>query len=169
MLKGKELNIRVEELVRGIHQQEGNQHLLYKELITLTSADELGTQYTDSDFNLYFPQNSLTVEEQVQIINRGYYKEFSNLVSFSNLPLNKEVDTEKLLQGIKRFTDCKLIPWIEISLKQQEEEFTGFYGLLLNTFIKLNKKYLGNDQQLGDLLDRTSGLINELAILTRMY
>ena len=169
MAKGQDLNVRVQELVEGIHQQEDNRYLLYKELINIASADELGKQYTDRDFNLYFPQNSLTVYEQVQIINQGYYKEFSNLVFFGNLPLNEEVDTEKLLQGIKRFTDCKLIPWVEMSLKQQEEEFTGFYGMLLNGFIKLNKKYLGNDQQLGDLLDRTSGLINELSILTRMY
>lgn len=169
MVKGKDLNVRVEELVSGIHQQKDNRYTLYKELINIASADELGKHYTDRDFNLYFPQNSLTVDEQIQIINRGYYKEFSNLVSFSNLPLNEEVDTEQLLQGIKRFIDCKLIPWVELSLEQEEGEFTNFYEILLNEYIGLNKKYLGNDQQLEDLLDRTKELINELSRLTRMY
>ena len=169
MVKGKDLNVRVEELVSGIHQQKDNRYTLHKELINIASADELGKHYTDRDFNLYFPQNSLTVDEQIQIINRGYYKEFSNLVSFSNLPLNEEVDTEQLLQGIKRFIECKLIPWVELSLEQEEGEFTNFYESLIIEYIGLNKKYLGNDQQLGDLLDRTKALINELSRLTRMY
>lgn len=166
MVKGEDLNVRVQELVRGIHQQAGNRHLLYKELINIASADELGSQYTERDFHLYFTQTPLTVEEQVQIINRGYYKEFSNLVGFSTLPFNEEVDTVQLLQGIKRFIDGKLIPWIEMSAYHQEVEFNGFYGMILSEFTKLNKKYLGNDRQLGDLLDRTGGLISRLLIHT---
>lgn len=162
MVKGKELNVRVEKLVSDIHQQEDNRYSLYKELINIASADELGSQYTARDFNLYFTENPLTVEEQIQVINKGYYKEFSNLVGFSSLPFNEDVNTEQLLQGIKRFVDRKLIPWIELSLYIQEGEFTSFYELLLSEFIKLNKKYLGNDRQLGVLLDRTGELINKL-------
>ena len=153
---------RVQELVEGIHQQAGNRHLLYKELINIASADELGSQYTERDFNLYFTQTPLTVEEQVQVINRGYYKEFSNLVGFSTLPFNEEVDTVQLHKGIKLFINHKLIPWVELSGYHQEVEFTSFYEVLLIEFIKLNKKYLGDDRQLGDLLDRTGELINRL-------
>lgn len=166
MIKGQALTVRVQELVEGIHQLDDNRYSLYKELINIASADELGSQYTERDFNLYFPQNSLTVEEQVQVINRGYYKEFSNLVGFSTLPFNEDVNTVQLLQGIKRFIDCKLIPWIELSANHQEVEFTSFYGMLLNEFTELNKKYLGNDRQLGELIKRTGELSSRLLIHT---
>lgn len=153
---------RVQELVEGINRQEGNKHELYRDLIKIASADELGSQYTTGDFNLYFYGESLTVGEKVQIINKGYYKEFSNLVGFSTLPFNEEVDTEQLLKGIHLFIDCKLIPWVEVSEYHQEVEFIGFYESILREFIKLNKKYLGNDRQLGDLLKRTGVLISGL-------
>lgn len=153
---------RLQELVEGINRQEGNKHELYRELIKIASADELGSHYTKGDFNLYFFGDSLTVGEKVQIINKGYYKEFSNLVGFSTLPFNEEVDTDQLLKGINLFIDCKLIPWVEISEYHQEVEFIGFYDRILREFITLNKKYLGNDRQLGDLLKRTDVLISGL-------
>lgn len=153
---------RIQELVEGIKRQEDNKHELYKELIKIASADELGSQYTTGDFNLYFYGESLTVDEKVQIINKGYYKEFSNLVGFSSLPFNEDVDTVQLHKGIKLFIDHKLIPWVEISDYHQEVEFISFYELILREFINLNKKYLGNDRQLGDLLKRTGELISGL-------
>lgn len=153
---------RIQELVEGINRQEGNKHELYKELIKIASAEELGSQYTKGDFNLYFYGDSLTVDDKVQIINKGYYKEFSNLVGFSSLPFNEEVDTDQLHKGIELFIDRKLIPWVELSDYHQEVEFISFYEALLREFIQLNKKYLGNDRQLEDLLKRTGVLISGL-------
>ena len=153
---------RVQELVEGIYRQEGNKHELYKELINIASADELGSQYTERDFNLYFYGGSLTEGEKVQIINKGYYKEFSNLVGFSKLPFNEEVDTQQLQKGMIKFIDSKLIPWIEMSIQLDEVEFTGFYALLLSEFNSLNGVYLNNNEQLGDLLDRTGELISRV-------
>lgn len=153
---------RIQELVESINRQEDNKHELYRELIKIASADELGSLYTTGDFSLYFYGDTLTVGDKVQIINKGYYKEFQNLVGFSSLPFNEEVDTVQLLKGINLFIDRKLIPWVELSEYHQEVEFIGFYSMLLREFIQLNKKYLGNDRQLEDLLKRTGELISDL-------
>lgn len=162
MKGGVKTTNRVQELVRGIHQQADNRHLLYKELINIASADELGSQYTERDFNVYFYGESLTVGEKLQIINKGYYKEFSNLVGFSTLPKSDEVDTQQLQKGIIKFIDSKLIPWIELSIQLQEDEFTGFYELLLSEFNSLNGVYLNNNEQLRGITTRTGALISVL-------
>ena len=153
---------RIQELVEGIKRQEDNKHELYQELVKIASADELGSQYTEGDFSLYFYGDTLTVGDKVQIINKGYYKEFQNLVGFSSLPFNEEVDTVQLHKGIKLFIDHKLIPWVELSDYYEEVEFISFYEVLLIEFIKLNEKYLGNDRQLEYLLKRTGELISGL-------
>lgn len=153
---------RVQELVEGINRQEGNKHELYKELINIASADELGSQYTTRDFNLYFYGTSLTAGEKLQIINKGYYKEFSNLVGFSKLPISDEVDTQQLQKGMIKFIDSKLIPWIEMSIQLQEVEFTSFYELLLSEFNSLNGVYLNNNEKLRDITTRTGELISRL-------
>lgn len=153
---------RVQELVEGIYRQEGNKHELYKELINIASADELGSQYTERDFNLYFYGGSLTEDEKVQIINKGYYKEFSNLVGLSKLPFNEDVDTQQLQKGMIKFIDSKLIPWIEMSDYYEEVEFTGFYKLLLSEFTSLNGVYLNNNEQVRDITTRAGELISVL-------
>ena len=162
MVQGEDLTVRVQELVSGIHQLDDNRYSLYKELINIASADELGKQYTDRDFNVFFYGDALTVDEKLQIINKGYYKEFSNLVGLSKLPKIDEVDTQQLQKGIIKFIDSKLIPWIEMSIQLKEEEFTGFYELLLSEFNSLKGVYLNNNEQLRDITTRTGILISRL-------
>lgn len=153
---------RVQELVEGIYRQEDNKNELYRELLKIASVDELGSHYTTSDFNVFFYGDALTVDEKVQIINKGYYKEFSNLVGLSKLPKIDEVDTQQLQKGIIKFIDSKLIPWIEMSIQLKEEEFTGFYELLLSEFNSLKGVYLNNNEQLRDITTRTGILISRL-------
>ena len=157
---------RIQELIDGIHQRSGKQNLLYKELITLTSADELGGQYTELDFNVYFQEGELTTEEQVCIINKGYYREFANLVGLSKLPVNKDIDTCRLLEGMLHYIDCKLIPWIEEDLYQENCEYYSFYDEVVREFTALNELYLGKDDRLGDLNKKVKMLIGGLHLQT---
>lgn len=153
---------RIQELIDEIHQRSGNQHLLYKELITLTSADELGDQYTEMDFNVYFQEGELTTEEQVCIINKGYYREFSNLVGLSKVHVIKDIDTCRLLEGMLHFIDCKLIPWIEEDIYQGNCEFYSFYSEVVREFTALNELYLGKEDRLGVLNKKVKVLLGGL-------
>lgn len=143
---------------RDVEHKKG----VFKELLTLTTAEELGEQYNQVDFNVFYGVTQLTLEEQVAIINGGFYREYSNLIGVSTQRTRQKVDVCQLQKGLCRYLDEKMIPWIELDTEHKDALTYSFYTGVLEELGNLNGLYLKGDEEVQTYLDTAQGLLVEL-------
>lgn len=143
-------------------QQESQKKQSYRQLLRLTTAEELGKTYKTEDFSIYFEPTELTEEDKQLIINGGFYREYSNLLGFSKQPLKQEIDTCQLKKGLLAYTDEKMIPWIEADRHNLDWSYSDFYVSILEELSNLNQIYLAGDADVSKKLKKATDLLGKL-------
>lgn len=154
---------RIEELVHRLKEgveEQGELNKAYMELVALAEAEEL-TMYGGYDFSIYLTDEQNTTDMKVAIINKGYYREYANLMGLSQEDYNEEIDRGKLREGLKAFIANKLIPWIAWDEETDSCEFTEFYITLKNELAALNTRYL-QDEEVAQELKGVTDIIHRL-------
>lgn len=135
----------------------GAKQKAYEELVSLSHYKDLPIP-RNIDFMIHIP--NIGMRTQLNVINGGYYLDFSNLLGFSHYTKRDDLDTCQLKKGILAYIDCKLIPMIEDDLYLEDSENQGYYHQLMQEFHLLNIKYLEDDPSIQQQL-QVVGQLNE--------
>lgn len=137
---------KVNELVYVLEQgmlPKDELNKAYLELLTLVEEGE--TVYGEVDFNIYLPDEHNTLETKKDIINKGFHKEFSNLVGLSLEPKQEDLDLGRLNKGIFYFIWNKFKPWLAWDEATEDGSYIKFYKRLSDELNALNTIYLKDE------------------------
>lgn len=132
----------VDVLEQGILPKE-ELNKAYLELLTLVEEGE--RVYGEVDFNIYLPKEHNTLETKKGIINKGFYKEFSNLVGLSLEPKQEDIDLVRLNKGMFYFIWNKFKPWLAWDEATEDGSYIKFYKRLSDELNALNTIYLKDE------------------------
>lgn len=132
----------------------------YLELLTLVEEGE--TVYGEVDFNIHLPKEQNTLEIKKDIINKGFYREFSNLVGLSLEPKQEGIDLDRLNKGMFYFIWNKFKPWLAWDEATEEGSYIKFYKRLSDELNALNTIYL-KDEGLEQTLKEVKAGIHRLS------